>query len=445
VPAGQLLVRDLTAKTTRLATRTASDRAPAGGAAGPVTLSADGTTVVWTGANARPQTPFLAGEPYDTVDNYYLWQRIADGPAAATRRITGVVDLDDPGCPPGATIANDPAATGPCYGPLTTTDGGGTSIAGRQLAVSGDGYRVWYLTPGYPRPSPIASSVLDVWSVDMRSGRSRKAATVELTREGAADDVPAGGGIDGMAVSPDGRWLALASTRTRFVGGRLALRGAARVVPDQRELYLADLSAGSLERVVTGFGGGDSSGGGLSPQVAISADGSRLAFVSGGSNLFFGDANNRPDAFVATRTDPPAAEALPPPVDETNDDLVEEPLPDPPSLGVRVLRGPKRAVVLAVTVPAAGKLGVRVRGRLPGAGGKRRPLRTFATARGTAKRARTVRLTLRVAKRFHPALRRYKRLRASARITFSPAAGGDALIAGATVRLRPAPARRGRR
>ncbi len=437
VPAGQLYVRNLDTRTTRLVTRARSDGAPAGGAFGPVALSADGAAIVWTGANAKAQTPFLDGEPYADTDAYYLWQRLADGPAAPTRRITGIVDLDDPGCSPSVTVTADPTATGPCYGPLSTPDQGTSSISASPLAISGDGWRVWFLTAAFPRPTALSSSVLDLFSTDLR--QTRKAGTAELTREGAVDDTTASAGIDGMTVTPDGRWLAFTTARTRFTGGRLVLTGPPRAVPDTRELYLSDLTTGATERVVTGYTGADASGGSVGTQVSIAADGQRLGFVSGASNLFFGDANARTDAFVATRTEPPATDDPLPPDDAVNDAVDTTPAPEEPGLRVRVSRakGRSRAVVLRITVPAAGRVGVQARGRVPGAGGKRTRLRTFAAGSATAKAPRTVRVTLTAGKAFRRPLKRFRHLNASARITFTPAAKGAKIVVARKVRFLP--------
>ena len=74
----------------------------AGGALRRAGISADGTTVAWTGQNAGAQTRFLGGENAGPSFLYYLWRRVADGPSAPTRRITGLADPDDPACPPDA-------------------------------------------------------------------------------------------------------------------------------------------------------------------------------------------------------------------------------------------------------------------------------------------------------------------------------------------------------
>ena len=430
-PASQLLVRDLGARTTRVVTRAAADGEPAGGAIGPAALSADGTAVVWAGSNARAQTKIFDGEPYDATDLYDLWQRIG-GP---TRRITGLADPDDPACTTDY-VSPDPSATGPCYGPLTTTEAGTVSISGRQLAISGDGNRIWYLTPGFPRPSVLFSNVLDVWSADMSAGVTRKAGAVELSREGALDDPTANPAIDGLAVSPDGRWLALSTQRTRFGAGRLTLSGSPRAVPDQRELYVADLGTGVMERVVTGFGGDDASGS-VGPQVSLSADGRTVGFTSSATNLFYGDANGSTDAFTAVRTDPPAGEAPVSPGTGGNDDLVVPPPPEDPKLRVRLTRDKHRRVVVSVTTPAAGRLALRVRGRLPASGGRRKPLRTFAVASKRARAAAKVRVTLELKRALRGPLKRFGRLSAGLKVVFTPAAGGRSLAAGKRVRFLP--------
>ena len=67
VPAGQVLLRDREANTTTLVSALRDQgsglmtKQPAGGAVG-ATISADGTTVAWTGENAPAQTRFLGGE-----------------------------------------------------------------------------------------------------------------------------------------------------------------------------------------------------------------------------------------------------------------------------------------------------------------------------------------------------------------------------------------------
>src|SRR5262249_18293195 len=132
-PTGQVFVRDLAAQTTTLVTATRDANTeqmteqPAGGAIG-VAISADGSTVAWTGNDAAAQTRFLSGENTDPTFYYYLGRRAPLGSGAPTRRITGLSDPDDPACRkleednPGMTTTFDSTSTGPCYGPLTNRE-----------------------------------------------------------------------------------------------------------------------------------------------------------------------------------------------------------------------------------------------------------------------------------------------------------------------------------
>ena len=124
---------------------------PAGGALG-AAISADGSTVAWTGSNAADQTHFLGGENTDPSFYYYLWRRAPFGPAQPTRRITGLADPDDPACAqleaanPGMSTNFDQISTGPCYGPLTDQEANRTGISAQLPALSGDGLTVAFVT-----------------------------------------------------------------------------------------------------------------------------------------------------------------------------------------------------------------------------------------------------------------------------------------------------------
>ena len=98
---GQVFVRDLQTQHTSLLTQTTqaggdtSMGQPAGGAIGPVVISADGSTVSWLGKNAPAQTTFLGGEALDTRTRFYLLRRW-QAPGAATIRFTGIADPANP-------------------------------------------------------------------------------------------------------------------------------------------------------------------------------------------------------------------------------------------------------------------------------------------------------------------------------------------------------------
>ena len=117
----QVLVRDREGRRTSLLTRDATTGDPVGSANGGVSLSRDGSTVLWVGLGAAAQTRFLPGELVDPSSQYIFWRRWVDGPSTATRRVTGPSDPDDPGCT--TVYVFSLTATGPCYGPLATLEG----------------------------------------------------------------------------------------------------------------------------------------------------------------------------------------------------------------------------------------------------------------------------------------------------------------------------------
>ena len=427
-PAGQVFVRDRGHRTTSLVTRIAGSSPPqpvsaAGGPVGigPAVISADGSTVSWAGQEAQKQTRFLAGEGQDGSVYFYLWQRIADGPSAPTRRITGAVDLDDPAC--AGDYVPSPSAVGACWGPLADTEQGLSGIAGTPPALSGDGRRVAFLTQSAPRGEAAVAAV-DVFVTDMSPGVSRKAGTIELTREGTSRDPVASGSIVSVALSPDGRWAAIVTARTRFLLGTLRLVGDVRQVPGPPELYLLDLQGRTIERAARARDGGDADDA-VSAQVALSADARRIAFASGADNLFFGDANQRSDVFTIDRADgPPPA----PPEDEPPADPPSEPFATPPAparrLKVYVRRAPRGKVRLDVRAPVKGKLAIAVRGRLPDADGRERgPARSLATAGKRVTRTGAVTVDIAIARKYRSALRRQGTLNARAEVTLTPATG----------------------
>jgi Tol biopolymer transport system component len=409
-PAFQVWVRDRQAKTTTLVTRKLTG-GPAGGGTGPSVISGDGTTVAWNGQNATAQTLFLSGEASDDALFFYLWRRIADGPSAPTRRITGAVDLDDPGCAPGTPVTTDPATQGPCYGPLITPEDGPTSINAAVPSLSTDGRTVAFLTGSGPRPLIATGAGLDLFVTSMAPGVSRKAGTRELTRE--AQGVPnASFPIEGAELSGDGTKIVVATQRTTYLLPGLSFVGAPRALAQNRDLYVLDLSANTIERVTRAYDGGDSQGD-VTTQPTISADGSRIAFVSGATDLFFGDANNQPDAFAVTRQAPPSP---PPPVTPRRTVIPPPPgsgePPAAPRLSLSISRVRHLTARLAVRVPAAGKLVVTGKG--------------LRTVRATA--TRPVRLTLR--------LRASRPGKVRLTVRFTPSARTSALTAHTTVKFK---------
>lgn len=424
VPAGQVFLRDRVSNTTTLVTAKrdeseAMTTQPAGGAVG-AALSADGTTVAWTGGNAAAQTRFLGGENQDPSFLYYLWRRVADGPVALTRRVTGLADPDDPACPPAAFTFFDRTSTGPCYGPLADQEGTLANIGPQLPAVSGDGYTVAFLTGSGPRPLGSSNPGLDLFLTDMRPGLSRKQATVELTRDTLDVDPATSSPIGSIAMSAGGRFLALATVRTRFTLPALQPLGPPRALPVARELYVVDLRDRTMERATRSYSGGDIDAD-VQNGLTISTGGERVAFTSFAGDLFFGDANQRPDAFVVSGRANPGA-SLEGRLGATGPASTIEVDREGPRIGVRAKSKDGGVIVLTVSVPAAGGVKAVANARA----GNPRKVRTLATATGRARGVTRsdMRLTLRPVRRYRPELRRRGEIGGRVFVSFVASRGG---------------------
>jgi len=438
VPAGQLFLRDRAADTTTLVTATWDAEAdemtaqPAGGARG-AALSADGTTVAWTGANAAVQTRFLGGENPEPTFFYYLWRRIADGPQGLTRRITGLADPDDPACPEESVTLFDQTSTGPCYGPLTDQEGNRSGIGAQIPALSGDGYEVAFLTGAGPRPLAFTSPGLDLFLTDMSPGLSRKEATVELTRDTVGGDPATSPPLGSVSMAASGRYLAIATVRTRFALSTLRLLGEPRAVPGPRELYVVDLRERTLDRVTRTYTGEDIEAD-VENGATLSADGARVAFTSFAGSLFYGDANQRADAFVAERQ-PEQGTGQPPPAPGAGGPSTIE-SDGGPRIGVRARSKPGGVILLTVSVPAAGGIRAVAKAR---AGTPRRP-RTLAvaTARVAGRARSSVRLKLTPVRRYRDELRERETIPGRAWVAYVASRGGRRASASVAVSFRQA-------
>lgn len=368
VPPGQVLVRDVVARRTHLQTVTTRSGGatalgePAGGAAPQLAISADGGTIAWVGANAPAQTRFVDGETLDPARRYYLLRRWREG--AATRRITGVADPTDPGCGPGGRISVDTTtAQEACDGPLSDTEGGVANQLPQPPALSADGTRIAYLAVAGRRPLATTNNYgIDLFYADLAAGPSLKSTTVELTRDGQATDRRATGQIDTVTMTPDGRWLAVTTTRSLFTLPVLRPVGEFRVNADARELYVVDLAERTIERVVRGADGGDADGPVVGP-AWLSGDAGLAVFASEATNLFFGDANGWADAFVTART--PLRGASPPPAGTNRPpeafSIGTQEGPPERLLGLRARRRPDGRLRVVAAVPEPGSLLVLAR------------------------------------------------------------------------------------
>jgi Tol biopolymer transport system component len=434
-PGGQLFLRDLTAQTTTLVTRSAADGSPAGGIppAQPfAALSADGTTVAWSGQNASKQTRFLAAEtPNDGLFLNYMWRRVADGAASPTRRITGPVDLDDSGCTPAleSLYDNRSDSTGSCYGVLQGPEGDlvGGQLQSKAPVLSADGYRVAFLTGILPR-GVNGNTQFDLFVTDMHPGVSRKQGTTQLTTHNlSAADGATTNPIQSLAISADGRRLAFVTGRTTFLLPSPRLTDPPLPVPGTEELYVIDFDRSTIQLASRGLDGGGADQG-IANTLSMSGDGTKVAFVSGATNLFAGDANTKADAFVVTDAGTGCTAGC-----AASESSFLDYSWAPPGRGrgrvtkLNVRSSRSRTLVrLEVSVPSPGTVSATARTKQG----------TIARARARAAHAGTTTLVLRPAKRFVKLIRRHGRIGASVIVRFTPRNPGPSLSAKHRVTFR---------
>lgn len=404
-------------------------------------ISADGGTVAWMGANIAAQAPMLPAESPSGGYTEPLWRRIAPGSETPTERVTGGSDPSAPGCAQSGETALPvkPSSTDPCQGPFVAVTGqppsgiwaSGGGEADFVPRLSADGYTVAFMSRaplvalGTNFGNTLGSQASDLFVADMHPGRSRDQALTQLTELAGAESagIPADtAAIFDFDISPNGAQVAFSTRRTQFPLGSPAFVSAPAPEAGMNELFDVDLGDDTLTRVTHGFAGGQSEhphppfsagtdpyqthkgDGALSP--SFSSDGVQLAFASTASNLVFGDGNtpseeeggaqDGSDAFTVERVLFQSISTLtylsaPPPGPR---------LVPPWTLGVTASSRGDGTVLLYVTVPGAGTLRANAESAIvqgaprtrSKAGGKRR-------ARGARRRARVLTRTVAAAKR----------------------------------------------
>ena len=425
-------------------------------------ISGDGTTVAWMGVNIAEQTRTLPAESLRDFYSEPLWRRIADGPGAPIRRITGGGDPQSPAClASGETkLPSTPSLSDPCQGPFSASQEGRTAgiwsgaVGDVVPRLSADGYSVVFLSN-----SPLASigqdfggeePNSDLYLVDMHEPLTRTQALRALTELASADqaDLSENGPIEDLGISPNGTRIAFTTKRTEFPLGSPAYVSAPEPVAGLLELFVVDLEDDTLTRL-TSFEGGASehphearppgedpyskpSDGALSP--SFSDDGRQTAFSSTASNLVFGDGNTPPinsglfdgsDAFVvatkifsATPTPqaisgPPAAPALEPAW----------------RIGVTARAQHDGSVLLYVSVPGTGTIKAGAQSALRVRTKRRGHLSTSVATRNVASAKKNSQassggvamLTLKLAARYRSLANHRPGLASSVTVTFSAA------------------------
>jgi hypothetical protein len=426
-------------------------------------ISADGTTVAWMGDDIAEQALTLPAETLLAPYSEPLWRRVADGPGAPIRRVTGGGDPASPTCAASheSALPSTPSPSDPCQGPFSASQEGRTAgifagnIGDDVPRLSADGYTVVFLSN-----SPLASigqvfggeePQSDLYVVNMHEPLTRTAALRPLTELASADqqDLSENAPIEDLGISPNGLHVAFSTKRTQFPLGSPAYVSAPASIAGMLELFEVDLENDTLTRVTEGFEGGlsehphearapgedpyfKSGDGALSP--SFSDEGALTAFSSTASNLVFGDGNTPPigsgrfdgsDAFVVARkifTPVSTPQAI-------------SPAPGGPvltptwRLGVTARSRADGSVLLYVSIPGAGTVkaavhsAVRVRTRRRGHVSTSLATRSVAASKKSspAGSGALLALTLKLAPRYRALAGKRPGLAGSVNVTFAAA------------------------
>jgi len=121
------------------------------------------------------------------------------------------------------------------------------------------------------------------WDVFCRSMTSTSVVAVSVSDDGTIGN----GDSSSPVLSADGRRVAFVSSSSNLVAGDAA---------GFDDIFVRDLADGTTIRVSVGLAGAEANGDSSAP--SISADGSKVAFVSSANNLVTGDTNGANDVFV---------------------------------------------------------------------------------------------------------------------------------------------------
>ncbi|MGH9040747.1 MAG: hypothetical protein ACRDZ3_11015, partial [Acidimicrobiia bacterium] len=175
-------------------------------------------------------------------------------------------------------------ATGRTTRVSLATDGSEAAAPSQEVAISGDGKVVAFVSAAPNLVANDANGQKDVFVRDRAAGT-----TTRVSMGTGGGEASAGSGQPSL--SDDGRWVAFASTAPNLVAGD------ANAVSD---IFLHDRAGAITQRVSLDSGGGDPDGPSVAPD--LSSDGSVVAFESKASDLLQGgaDGNGLADVFVAS-------------------------------------------------------------------------------------------------------------------------------------------------
>jgi hypothetical protein len=187
-----------------------------------------------------------------------------------------------------------------------------------------------------------------------------------------------------------------------------------------------------MERAVVNLEGAEPNGS-TANNPTLTENGSTVAFVSGASNLIYGDANGFADAFTTT-LQAAGGTAQPP----TGFNSVQSGFSlagvSSPELGLSVKRAADGNLILLIETPGAGKLTARAQGTITTKVGKktRKKKVVLANASGVTHAEGTATLVLRLASKYAKDLKSVGKLKSTITVDYTPAVPGEALSAEAS-------------
>ncbi len=327
----QVVVRDVTAKTTTVISVTPAAQPTPGGGAYPSTttlaggaarpgvgisgtarpptdstaaISADGTTVAWLGTEVLSQVPSATDVLTDVADAFGggnssdpggaeiepLWRRYADGAGAVTKRLLASAGLEfadvntEENIGPGVVVAGSQI---PTFDPLALSANGNEAavIADAPTRVAWTNYEELGSASGSLVPFPADAYLVRV-DDDAASSPQVTPLTVDDDYEASSAQIAS---IYDIAISPDGSEVAFDAARTEFTP--LALISPPATYDNVPDTYVASVASGTLQNATVTYDGSAPNGtGSLGAQaLAFSADNRSLVLASGVSNLFYGD------------------------------------------------------------------------------------------------------------------------------------------------------------
>lgn len=268
-------------------------------------ISGDGSTVAWLGTDVPEQVPGsgpeieanikAAGEDPAGDEVEPLLRRIVAGSSAVTKRLLAGAGLD-------FYFSYTEPFELVHGGSFVDVGGIATFIA---PALSEDGEEVAVISNA-PRPGTLESLALshearpqtDAYLVHVGSTATAQPQATALT-ETPDYDIPSTSGSHGfvtdIAISPNGERVAFDTERSEFALPRLAAIGlpaTSRV----SQTYVANLRLDTLQRVAVTYNGSEPSG---NAGLLSVGDSRAIVFASAASNLFYGDAMEAPEVYLA--------------------------------------------------------------------------------------------------------------------------------------------------